>query len=80
MFLNPTILHYSNTELKVLNEFVPTKQFLAAKSRWMQFFDSKYLMPAAASKHIFISCASTKLVDFFLKNVSRDPPEISVYL
>ena len=32
--------------------FSPTRQFLAAKSRWMQFFDSKYCIPAAASKHI----------------------------
>ena len=32
--------------------FSPTRQFLAAKSRWMQFFDSKYCIPAAASKHM----------------------------
>ena len=39
----------------------PTRQFLAAKSLWIQFFDSRYCIPAAASKHM----PEKKLVIFF---------------
>lgn len=52
----------------------PTRQLRAAKSLWIQFFDSKYLIPAAASRHMFINWLSDNDVFFFRKNVNRDPP------
>lgn len=61
-------------KLKISAWNKPTKQLRAAKSRCIQFLDSKYLIPAAVSKHIFISWLSVSVVAFFRKNVRSDPP------
>lgn len=40
----------------------------------MQFLLSKYVMPAAASRHIETNWRTVKVLELFLKNDSKDPP------
>lgn len=40
----------------------------------MQFLLSKYVMPAAASRHIETNWRTVKVLELFLKNDNRDPP------
>lgn len=55
---NPSDTVYSSSSLDIPKSdilttlFSPTRQFRAARSRWMQFFSSKYCIPADASKHM----------------------------
>jgi len=49
--------------------YLPTRQFRAARSLWIQFFDSRYRIPAAASRHIPSSCFCVKLPPRFRRNV-----------
>lgn len=40
----------------------------------MQFLLSKYVMPAAASRHIETNWRTVKVLELFLKNDNKDPP------
>ena len=55
----------------------PTRQFRAARSRWIQLFDSKYAIPLAASVHIKHSFCFVWWPPFFLKKSKNAPPGIN---
>ena len=53
---------------------LPTRQFLAAKSLWIQFLDSRYAIPDEVSKHIPKSCFAVNWFLWFLTKLSKEPP------